>query len=95
MTLGGEIHAEKDKMNFCQGSDLKVSTGIIENAIVLEQLEIKILATNILSETGVRLISQKDGAWLPMECEGHHNFCYSQFGTYIWDSKEAHEECNF
>ena len=90
------MHAEKDKTNFCQGSDLQISTGIIENAIILEQLKITIDETKFLSETGSRLISQRDGSWLPVECKGHHNFCYTQFGTYVWNSKtQMEEDCNF
>ena len=59
-TLNGEIHAQTDKTNFCQGKDLQVETGIIENAIILEQYKINIINTTILSETNQRLISEID-----------------------------------
>ena len=93
LTLGGTIHATKGKTNICQGSDLQLPTGIIENAIQLEQLKINVLPTNILAETNHRLISERDMEYLPMECEGHNEFCYGQLGTYIWNSKEFHEQC--
>ena len=31
LSIGGSMHAKDDKTNYCQGSDLQTSTGIIEN----------------------------------------------------------------
>ena len=39
-TLGGGLHAEEDKTNYCQGTDLQVDTGIIGNALILEQVKV-------------------------------------------------------
>ena len=95
LTLGGTIHATKSKTNFCQGTDLQLATGIVENAIQLEQLKINVLSTNILAETNHRLISDRDMEYLPIECDGHNEFCYGRLGTYIWNTKEFHEQCFF
>ena len=94
-TLNGEIHAQTDKTNFCQGKDLQVESGIIENAIILEQVKINIINTTILSETNQRLISEIDMAYLPSQCKAHHNVCYSQTGTFVWESNENHKSCHF
>ena len=95
MTLGGEFHATDSKVNYCQGTDRKVGTGIIENALVLEQLKINILKTTILSEAGHRLISDCDWAYLPSNCKIHQLFCYTQRGTYIWDPSHSPKNCDF
>ena len=95
MTLGGEFHATDTKVNYCQGTDRKVGTGIIENALVLEQLKINIRNTTILSEPGHRLLSDFDWAYLPTNCKVHQNFCYTQKGTYIWDPSDSPKNCIF
>ena len=94
-TLGGELHAEEDKTNYCQGTDLKVDTGIIGNAIILEQVKVNVFPTDILAEVNQRLISERDMSYLPSECKSQHTFCYRQVGTYIWDSKKFQRKCDF
>ena len=77
LTLGGEMHPETDKTNYCQGSDRRIGDGVIENTLILEQLKINILSTNILAEANHRLISDLDMAYLPSQCKAHHNFCFA------------------
>ena len=94
-TLGGELHATDSKVMYCQGSDKKLKSGIVENTIILEQLKIKILDTNILAESGHRLISDKNMQYLPTKCKSHHLFCYSNQGTFIWNVKKSPQNCDF
>ena len=53
------------------------------------------MQTNILAETNHRLISDLDMAYLPSKCKAHHNFCYSQTGTFIWSTKDHNKKCDF
>ena len=38
-TLGGELHATNSKVIYCQGSDRKLKSGIVENTFVLKQVK--------------------------------------------------------
>ena len=53
------------------------------------------MKTKILSEPNHRLISEHDMAYLPPQCKAHSNVCYSQTGTFVWDSNEVHKKCRF
>ena len=70
--LGGSMHATDSKYNWCSGSDLRIQTEIVSEAIILEQVKMWIIVAE-----GWYLLKNHPRLTLQLETAFFHNQYFS------------------